>query len=531
MVKLSAPGDKAEEKFCAKLQPMVGKTLTDNEKKILIFTMKKFNEMNKNYFSESDIERIKNSTISITEIIKVGSKKSSNIKTKKNDIKIITDFKLNNNKYFFFGISYKYRQARTIQSWSNINTWETIFNKEHTPKHYIENLLKILTKITENQARNSDYYFLGSTIHLKPLDKHYKEYFNDMEEYENEILKMKNKWSARYPTEHTKYIDRISNRIRDDKKLKYQLNKYFNKILRNEPHMFHYILFGEEEEQCLFYYRENTNISFSTLQDLFDQIGEQLFISGPPNNQYAALIKLRDKIEVVPNYVYPSISASNNSVQYLVIWNNERGSSNRKFYTSQELFVNGNFIPYYEFRRKRPSPPEMLNFTKLKKYYNDEFSIKFGNVRMNSKNFPNLPNDISTIFSSTNFSVREKVEFSIQQFMLLFNMDLFNIMTESEWNSYINDISRMYKDYKEEGQLKFLIKLFRVCLQILKERNDNNLENNTTYRNRFKSKVHHPILDINYSTIFQTSPEKINRKRVRNYQQDTIEELVIKKKK
>lgn len=531
MVRISAPGDKMEETFCEKLQPIIGKSLTESEKKILIFIMKQYNKIHPNYFKEQDFYKLLESDVYITEITKVGSIKSSNLKTKKNDIKIVTNFKLENHKYLFFGISYKYRQARTIQSWSNIDTWERIFQKEKTPKHYIENLLKILIKITENHAKNSEYYFLGSTIHLKPLEKSYKEYFKEIEEYEDEILKMKEEWTTRYPTEHTKYIDRISNRIREDKKLKYQLNKYFNKILKKEPSMLHYLLFGDKEEQCLFYYRENKESSFLTLKDFFNEMGDQLFIAGASDNNYSALKKLTDKVEVVPNFVYPSLSASNNSVQYLVIWNNERGSHNRKFYISRELFENGDYIPYYDFRRKKPSPPEILNFTRLKKYYSTEFSITFGNERMSSKKFPELPNDISTILTSTNFSIREKVEFSIQQFMLLFNIDLLSVMTASEWNSYINDINKMYSDYNKEGQIKFLVKLFRTCLQILKERNENNMEKNTTYRSRFKTKGPSNILDIDYSTIFQNSPVRTFRKRTKMEREDTQEEPFRKKKK
>lgn len=531
MVSSLPPGEKAEENFCRKLQPIIGKPLTEDEKKILLLVMKRFNKIHTDYFSENDMKRMLSSDIIITEITKVGSKKSSNIKTKKNDIKITTNFRLENHKYLFFGISYKFGQARTIQSWSNIDTWETIFQKEKTPKHYIENVLKILTKITENHARNSEFYFLGSTLHLKPLEKSYKEYFKDNEEYDYEILRMRNQWSTKYPTEHTKYINRISNRIQDDKKLKYQLNKYFNKILKKDPSILHYLLFGEKEEQCLFYYRENIDTPFQTLQDFFNEMKEQLFIAGPPIDENSVLKKLTDKIEVVPNYVYPTLSASNNYTQYLVIWNNEKNSSHRTYYLSKELFENGDYIPYYEFRRKKPSPPEILNFIRLKKYYNDEFSIKFGNIRMDSKKFPELPKDISDILDSSVFSIREKVEFSIENFMLLFNMDLLNVMEQVEWENYMNDISKMYTDYNKEGQLKFLVKLFRNCLQILKERNDFNIENNTTFKHRFKKKSSTTILDIDYSKIFEEEPENTRNTKRRRSNQINQEEPIFKKKK
>ena len=367
MSKRKSPGIEAKEKFEKKLKNLVGTTLSETEKIQIIQLMQEFNTIHPKFFQNRDMDEFLNSEIKIIKVQKVGASKTAI--TNKNDHEIIFDYILSNGKNFTIGISYKDGQAQTVQSWSSNETWETIFKK--VQKKYIENICRLVVQLSNIQAREvTDKYFIGSTIHLKPLDNpiHKKE-----EKRHKEIIQeFRENIRNSYPTESTDYIDNVIENIQEKKKLENQLDKYVNKILKINPELLHYIIFGDKKESCLFYYRKLKDRDFHSISDLFEEKGKQLFLCGL--GKYSAVKKLTDCIRVSVRYPYPQTSVTNQQMQYLVIWNANKGLHNIDIFNNQQILADGKFVPYYEFKRKHPDYGEFTTVNKVTKRENYNFS-------------------------------------------------------------------------------------------------------------------------------------------------------------
>jgi hypothetical protein len=83
ITKTTAPGVKAEKNFCDRLQPIINKPLTPQEKNILINAIYNFSNIYPNYFTQKLINDIRNKEdFKITKIEQVGATKSNETKKK-----------------------------------------------------------------------------------------------------------------------------------------------------------------------------------------------------------------------------------------------------------------------------------------------------------------------------------------------------------------------------------------------------------------------------------------------------------------
>ena len=471
MPKRKAPGIEAEEKFEKKLQNVVGSILTENEKLQIIELMKEFNTVHHDFFKNRDINGFLHSDIKIIKVQKVGANKTAI--TNKNDHEIIFDYKLSNGKNFTIGISYKDGQAQTIQSWSSNETWETIFKK--IPKHYIENICRVVVELSNIQAREvNDKYFIGSTIHLKPLEHPFHSKIKPGVE-EKMIQEYREKCRTIYPTEDTVYIDSVLKNIQEKKKLEYQLDKYVNKLLKINPNLLHYIIFGDKEESCLLYYRKVEERDFHSISDLFKEKGKQLFICGKGRN--SAVRKLTDCISVSVRYPYPETSVTNQRMQYLVIWNLNPGVHNIDIYNSQQILVNGKYIPYYEFKKKhkdyhqytklhKNTKKEIFNFIQLKDFYQKKYNIRFVHAKRGSKvELPELPSSFTYLDEATDLKIKEQIEFLIISFMFEYNEKIIDLFNDTDLEFYFKKMKNMKNNYKTPTQKKKLLEFFRTILK------------------------------------------------------------------
>jgi hypothetical protein len=465
---MRARGDVAEENFNLALQGITKKPFTQSEKTIFITTLKEFNKVYPNHFTNALITAIKNKNdFGITKVEKVGSTKSE--KTKKNDILLTTNLKdPNTKKDFKFGISYKFGDAQTVQSWSTINTWRDIFRENQ-----LKNITTILKKITTLHADAEQDYSVGSTIHLQPLKTHYSMLYKNNKQIIRHIKRQfrgGNIESSENFQDSESYVNFMTDNLDQQEDLNYELNKYVNNVLKNYPQIFHYILFGDKNENCIFYYneREGDDTSFKNIGEMFERLGTNLFIAGGTDTVESALAYLVDKINVVPRYVFPTRSASNKSNEYLVVWNSGKNKRNLDISVNRDLLTNGSFVSFRDFLQIKNYQQPYLNFTKLKTFYKNNFNINFKGLATSSKKFPVLPECFEDIISSDlpkNLIVLK----CTSMFDFFFKIKLFNILSEEDFRKYEITIEEMRKRYKTDSQLNNMERFLRCCLQIIAE--------------------------------------------------------------
>ena len=520
-IKTSAPGDKAEGSFKNRLLPLIHTILTSSEKNNIIMVMEQFNTIYPNYYKKEDIERFHHSTIKIIDVKKVGSTKSSEFKTKKNDIRIDTDFILSNHKKFSIGISFKKGTAQTVQSWSSIDTWEYIFQVTKTRKHYLKNILKVLLKLTKIQAENTENLFIGSTIHLSPLDITYEEKYKKNKKIIKKITKTILNPQKKEETDNTEHFQNFIETIEDEKELQYELNKYMNKILEKNELLFHTILFGDPNEQCLLYYSEKKNEikNFHRLSDLFNDLGNELFICGTVNHRYSALKKLKNRINVSERYVYPCSTSSNNSNQYLVLWNNDIHQHDYIIRNNNDILEHADprrkFITYFQFREKYQDCPEYLNFTNLQKFFKKKFNIQFRNIAKPSKDHIDLEKDFYDIINNDSFSTKQKIDHIIIAFSMKYYDLLRTILSEEDYIKCMDQIDEFYYRYvisnttPTESNLTTVIKFLRRILQ-MKHEKESGEENTRIGRTLKPIKRKKSDIDDDISEFFEPIDKKRN---------------------
>ena len=532
-IKTYAPGDIAEGNFKKRLSPIINSTLTTSEKNNIIMVMEQFNTIYPKFYTQDDINRFQNSTIQITAVEKVGSTKSSEFKTKKNDIRIDTNFTLSSGKKFSIGISFKKGTAQTVQSWSSIETWEYIFQVTKTKKHYLQNILKVLLKLTKNHAENTNNLFIGSTFHLSPLDNTYEKKYNDSNKIDRKLKKKilsEHSHQQSGDIDNTIHFQNLIDSIEEEKKLQYELNKYMNKILEKNELLFHTILFGDPKEQCLLYYSERDKIkNFHHLSDLFDDIGKELFICGTKNHIHSAIRKLTNKINVSERYVYPCSTSSNNSNQYLVVWNNDIHKKNYSISDNKNLLENAeprkSFLTYYDFKKKYseyPHYPEYLNFNKLQSFYKKNFNIKFKNIAIPSKDHKDLENDFYEVLHDDSISLREKIDHLIIGFSMRYFHLLKIIFTDEEYRKCIYQIDEFHYRYVKtnlnptQSNLNTVIKFLRRILQIKYEKDIGDQNTNVGKTLVPKKRKKSDSDEINFSEIFEPLTEPLHKKKKLN---------------
>ena len=481
-MKTSAPGDKAEGNFKNRLVKIVGTILTSTEKNSIITLMEQFNTIYPNFYKKEDIERFHNETIKIIDVKKVGSTKSSEFKTKKNDIRIDTDFILSNQKKFSIGISFKKGTAQTVQSWSSIETWEYIFQVTKTKKHYLKNVLNVLLKLTKIHAENTENLFIGSTIHLSPLDTTYEEKYKKNKDTTKKLKKIIQESQKREETDNTEYFQNFIETIEEEKELQYQLNKYMNKILEKNELLFHTILFGDPNEQCLLYYAEKKNEikNFHRISDLFNDLGNELFICGTKSHRYSVLKKLKNRINVSERYVYPCSTSSNNSNQYLVVWNNDIEKKDYIIRNNHDLLEHAEprkpFLTYSQFKKKYHDSPKYLNFTNLQKFFKNKFNIQFRNIAKPSKDHIDLDKEFYDIIKNDYFSIKQKIDHIIISFSMKYYDILRTILSEEDYNKCVEQIDEFFYRYvvsnitPTESNLVTVVKFLRRILQMKYEK-------------------------------------------------------------
>lgn len=465
------PGEKAERDFSERLQKLTRKDyfLTDIEKRKLIQVMKNFNLIYPGHFPEYLMEEIKNkSDFKIVKIEKVGSTKDG--PTKKNDILLTTNLPYRKG-FFSFGISYKNGESQTIQSWSSIQTWKTIFSKGRKVSEYtiLSNITHLLSEITEEHAKRTDYYSIGSTIHLQPMNQQISYLTSD---YLGNIERTlsKNKAIDEILNSEHRIGNEFKNAITSEKKKQMELVTYINKILVENETIFHYILFGDKNENCIFYYKD-LNIPFedrkifSTMSDFFEDYGDRLFYAGNLDGEYSALKFLKNKINVTIRYVYTTRTTENKGCEFLVAWKNNRDSSGCDIFTNSDLLQYGKFVSFLQFTGNYQILK--LNYNSLKKFYDTKFNIKFKNEnRTNSRKFTELPNYIQTQIERRK-TIPKKIKTLKFLFERVYLPTLFYILPKNKFCNYLKTTNEWLKNYHTESQFNKAKKYVRCNIQLI----------------------------------------------------------------
>lgn len=488
------PGGRAEKDFCDRLQPIVNKPFTLEEKNILIHAINDFNKIYPNHFTQKLKGDILNKEdFKITKIEQVGATKST--ETKKNDILMTTNVKFGNND-FSFGISYKDGEAQTIQSWSSIDTWRRIFSNQQSNTSSGASILAEVTRLlaiitTKHAEVKTDYYSIGSTIHLQPLNKE----INILPSLDNEI---KNNLSD----DEKKEVLELKNNISSENEAERRLTEYLNNILVQKNSIFHYILFGTKTENCLFYYKDlkinyNERKRFRNIRDLFADLGNRLYYAGDITSNFSALKLLRNKIKVVPRYVYATRTPENKKIEFLVAWKPKNSIiSNGGCYIQKnaDLLLNGSFVPFDRFESYNLSK---LNYENLRNYFKPRRIILANEQTIQSKNFINLPEYITEKISG------DRIEESIRTLKILFDgiylPSLFYILPKNKFLNYMRTTYRWLNEYNSENQLKKAKKYLQCNLQMII--NYDNDSNNILDCGRYELTGSALIRSVNFSTI------------------------------
>lgn len=489
------PGGIHEYNFCKRLQPLKQKPLSIPEKYFIILILDEMNKIYPNFFPKSDFQKILDFPLQFTKISHCGGI------GQKADIMLSTNYKFKNDKPLEIGISYKYKKAPTIQSWTSNESWENIFRKTREKKQILKNITDFLLEISNLKAQDqSSPLFIGSTILVTPNEEDFFEKTKD----KSEIDKIIKKYIPNEKTENTSYVQFIVKNLKLKNILQYQLNKYFNKILEKNPQILHYFLFGEPEGNCFLYYRDNglDTSDFSSFSQFINHLGDQLFFCGiseslgliqklknisdmsnneiifhflsssrGKNNKYilTAIDKLKNRITITPRFIYPETSRSQQRMDCLVVWDNQH-SRDIMIASPRDLQIYGKYTPYYEFRKKNPTPPKILSFFNLEKYYKSSFNISFISV-LNDFSLPPL---YMEMIEKPDYDYHSKIDFLIITFTYEFNDRLYKVLTPEEWEKYTEEIHERFNYRKKEENKKpifaKLLKFLTSMYKILQER-------------------------------------------------------------
>lgn len=494
---ITAPGGKAEKNFCDRLQPIINKPLTPQEKNILLDAINNFNNIYPNYFTQKLRNDIRNKAdFKITKIEQVGATKST--ETKKNDILMTTNVKFGNND-FSFGISYKDGEAQTIQSWSSIDTWRRIFSNQESNSSsgnsgdsILADVTSLLVEITtKHSERETDYYSIGSTIHLQPLNKE----INILPSLDNEITDNLNDMEK-------KEVLKLKKNISSENESERRLTKYLNNVLIENNSIFHYILFGTKTENCLFYYKDlkinyNERKNFETIRDLFEDLGSRLYYAGNIHSEFSALKLLRNKIKVVPRYVYATRTPENKKIEFLVAWKPKNSTISKGgclIQKNKDLLPNGSFHSFHDFESYRLSK---LNYENLRNYFQSQHIILANEQRIQSRNFINLPKYITDKISG--IPIQESIRTLKILFDCIYLPSLFYILPKNKFLNYMRTTYRWLNEYTKENQLKKAKKYLQCNMQMII--NYDKDSNNILDCSRYELKSSTLLRSVNFSTI------------------------------
>jgi transcriptional regulator of heat shock response len=370
------------------------------------------------------------------------------------------------NNDFSFGISYKDGEAQTIQSWSSIDTWRRIFSNQESnssSNNSCESILAEVTRLlveitTKHSEIKTDYYSIGSTIHLQPLNKE----INILPSLDETIKENLNEIEK-------KEVRELKNNIRSENEAEMDLTRYINNILIENNSIFHYILFGIKTENCLFYYKDlkinyNERKKFRTIRDLFEDLGGRLYYAGDIYSDFSALKLLRNKIKVVPRYVYATRTPENKKIEFLVAWkpNNQTISKGCYIEKNEDLLANGSFLPFHRFESYNLSK---LNYENLRNYFQRENIILANEQRVQSKNFINLPEYITNKISGK--PIRESIITLKLLFDGIYLPSLFYILPKNKFLNYMRTTYRWLNEYNKENQLEKAKKYLQCNMQMI----------------------------------------------------------------
>lgn len=484
---MKAPGDKAELNFKNRLRSIIGTQLDSDEKKILIDTMKLFNKVHTNYFSDSFLKKIETSTVTVKDVRKVGAESITATfnnktfkQTRKSDVVVTCSFP--DKKEFEFGISYKSGNARTIQSWTKVDIWKIIFND--TALTNITNILSQITKKNNERRQLKDVntkgdFTPGSTIHLGPLTESFRTKYKKDLQYVSSDSDDNN--------------DEILQGIFDDyikeEELKYKLTEYVNKYFRENKKALHQVLFGFKEDQCLFYCNERKICKkneqplpeYKTLMDLFSletnvneaNTGSKFYYCGI-GNEVCAVEYLINKVNVSPAYILPVNTSSNNSAEFLCSWI-PSDNVEKPIYVknANDIIENGQFHSVLDY-------PLVKNFnTMLLAYSNKEDPIViFQNIRLKSKKSKNtvsFPREFNEIIDNHDLDVQTKIQVLFRTFFNMFGSSIDQILYPNfeKRKEFSITVMEILKRYKTDGQLSKVLKYLNYCLLLIQEYKNN----------------------------------------------------------
>jgi hypothetical protein len=479
---MKAPGDKAELNFKNRLSGIIGKELSTEEKNVLIDTMKLFNTVHNNYFSDSLLKKIETSTVIVKDVRKVGAESINATynnktfkQTRKSDV-VVTCF-FPDKREFEFGISYKSGNARTIQSWTKVDIWKIIFND--TALTNITNILSQITKKNNERRQVSDVsakgdFTPGSTIHLGPLTESFRsKYKKDLRHVSSD--------------KDDDILQGIFDDYIEEEELKYKLTKYVNKYFREHKKALHQVLFGFKEDQCLFYCNERKICKkndpplpkYRNLMDLFTLEEHTTEVNAGSKSKFyycgigdevCAVEYMINKVNVSPAYILPVNTTSNNSAEFLCTWK-PRDNLEKPVHVknANDIIENGQFHSVLD------SPP-LKNFnTMLLAYSNKENPIViFQNIRLKSKKSKNtvsFPKEFSEIIDNDDLDVRTKIQALFRIFFNMFGSSIDQILYPNfeKRKEFSITVMEILKRYKTDGQLSKVLKYLNYCLLLIQD--------------------------------------------------------------